>query len=137
MKSKYAALYFLAGAILGILLVYRPSNQFSPNYRVLVTANHIAYVQGYTKVYEDPETDYSIYVDADYQGQKIAVGATVHFCGTTGEVQTVTAYYIDIAVADTEKILPGVSGSTVTYNNIPIAFVSGWNGEGAVRAYFY
>lgn len=109
-----------------------------PSRRVIVTAAHLGAPEGYTSVYVDEETDYAVYVAEDYTAEGIHVGDTLSLsCGTDAVVQSVSDKDFTVTVADISKIVPGVSGSTVYLDSTPIGFVSGWDGDGAVRCIFY
>lgn len=105
--------------------------------RTLITAAHLGEIEGYTCVWSDPDTDYAIYVAEDYIATSLKVGDKVSLAHTTGKVDTVSNEEFSVVVDDIAKIVPGVSGTPVCLEDVPVGFISGWNGSGALRCIFY
>lgn len=105
--------------------------------RTLITAAHLGEIEGYLLVYVDEATDFAVYVQQDYTATGVSVGDAVSMVGTSATVISVDAAEFAVEVENISKIVPGVSGKPVYLNDTPIGFISGWNGEGAVRCIFY
>lgn len=130
-----AALILVVTALVANLL-YSGQEQDPSAYRVIVTAAHLGRLAGYTKVYEDTETDYAVHVKNTYYSGRAAVGDRVEFAGTYGTVASVLAKEFRVEVSDISKVVPGVSGTPVYNKRDPIGYVSGWS-DGQIRCIFY
>ena len=109
----------------------------STTQRVVVSAAHLESIDGYTQVYSDSETDYAVYVNDDYRATTLSIGDKVTLADTTGIVVSVYAKEFAVDVDNISKIVPGVSGDPVYCRSNSVGFISGWNGEGALRCIFY
>ena len=105
--------------------------------RTLVTAAHLGDIDGYECVFVDEETDYAIYVQENYIANGLSVGDVVSLAGTTGTVGSVSEAEFSVVVDNVSKIVPGVSGEPVCFDSTPVGFISGWDGQGAIRCIFY
>ena len=114
-----------------------PIEPFEASSRVLVSADHLGEIPGYTKVYSEEATDTAIYIRDDYSATAPPVGAILGFNGHQGTLVSSTAREFIMAPDELIHIYPGVSGSPVYYQDTPIGFISGWNGDGNVRCIFY
>lgn len=103
----------------------------------MVTAAHLGEIEGYTCVWIDPDTDYAIYVVNDYAASSLKEGDSVTLVQTTGTVTSVLEKEFTVVVDNVAKIVPGVSGEPVYLDGVPVGFISGWNGSGALRCIFY
>lgn len=108
-----------------------------PVTKCLVTAAHLGEIEGYTCVYSDGQKDYALYIKDNYVASTAVVGDIVSLADTTGKIISVTNEEFVVDVDNISKIVPGVSGSPVTRQNVPIGFISGWNGKGGLRCIFY
>lgn len=111
--------------------------KFEATSRVLVTAAHLGDIDGYTCVYSDADTDVGIYLKDGYIANAPLVGERVQYLGSFGYVREVHNGEIAVECDDTQYIVPGVSGSPVYYEGVPIGFISGWNGHGLLRVVLY
>lgn len=136
-KRVSRALLLLALALLVGCSRTVPLPETSDCSRTLVTAAHLGEIVGYTRVYVDESTDFAVYVKNDYVATWLSVGEKVTMAGTEGTVLSVSAKEFSVDVANISKIVPGVSGSPVCLENVPIGFVSGWDGTGKLRCIFY
>lgn len=105
--------------------------------RVLITADHLGDISGYTKVYSDSSSDYGVYIKDDYKANTCREGDTVRLADTEGTVVSSKAKEFSVKVENISKIVPGVSGSPVYNGGKAIGFISGWDGTGALRCIYY
>lgn len=106
--------------------------------RVLVTAAHLGDIDGYTCIYSDEESDVGVYIVDGYTAVAPPVGSKVIYKnGRVGEIVTVSASEFTMKPQALDDILPGVSGTPIYYREVPIGFISGWDGTGNVRCIFY
>lgn len=105
--------------------------------RVLVTADHLGDISGYTKVYSDTSSDYGVYIKDDYKSNACKEGDHVRFAGTRGQVASSKNTEFTVKVENISKIVPGVSGSPVYKGGKAVGFISGWNGDGLLRCIYY
>lgn len=124
--------------ILAIILLCAVVHTYQPyTGRVMVTADHLGNIPGYTKVYSDPKTDYGVYVKDSYVATGCACGDVVGLVDTIGTVESTKDREFSVKVENISKIVPGVSGSPVYHNGRPIGFISGWDGTGLLRCIYY
>ena len=88
-------------------------------------------------MFVDEETDYALYVQENYIASGLSVGDVVSLAGTTGTVGSVSEAEFSVVVDNVSKIVPGVSGEPVCFDSTPVGFISGWDGQGAIRCIFY
>lgn len=119
------------------LFVFKQKPSIPVSSRTLVTAAHLGDIDGYECVFVDKDTDYAIYVQENYIAHGLSVGDVVSLVGTTGTVDSVSEAEFSVVVDNVSKIVPGVSGEPVYSNSVPVGFISGWNGQGAIRCIFY
>ncbi len=124
-------------AALTLLVCNRVLTHFEPSSRVLVTAAHIGEIGGYTCIYSDSESDVGIYLKDGYKASAPPVGAEVTFLDSKGWIRETSDGEFAVEPINREKIVPGVSGTVVYYKEVPIGFISGWNGRGFVRCIFF
>ena len=141
MRERYNALagffFLIAVCTLGATIIHATSiGKFDASSRVLVTAAHLKEVEGYTCVYADEESDVGIYVKDNYVANAPPEGARVSYLNSYGTVYSVSDGEFSVTPDNNEVIIPGVSGSLVYYQNVPIGFISGWDGTGHVRCIF-
>lgn len=123
---------------LGFTLLSTPNESTTPvSSRTLVTAAHLGDIEGYECVFVDEETDYAIYVQENYIADGLSLGDVVSLVGTTGTVDSISDTEFSVVVDNVSKIVPGVSGEPVYLDSKPVGFISGWNGQGAIRCIFY
>lgn len=94
-------------------------------------------IPGYVNVYSNAETDVGIYIDENYKATAPALGSKVTYLNSYGTVAEVYDSYFLVSPNDIEVVVPGVSGSIVYYEDTPIGFISGWNGNLLVRCVFF
>lgn len=122
--------------ICGMLTTENPS-PFPATSRTLVTAAHLGEITGYQRVYVDESTDYAIHVRKEYAVGTLNVGTKVTLAETVGTVVSVSPQEFSVSIENVSKIVPGVSGTPVFLDTVPIGFISGWDGVGALRCIFY
>lgn len=130
-------MFVLAFAALFVSVFVEEVPELDASSRTLTTAAHLGEIEGYLRVYVDEATDFAVYVQQDYRATGVVVGDVVSLVGTSATVISVDAAEFAIDVENISKIVPGVSGKPVYLNGTPIGFISGWNGDGAVRCIFY
>lgn len=123
-------------AVVFASLFIPPASSVEPS-RVYITAAHIEDPEGYTRIYEDLDTDYAVFIKEDAVSHTLQVGDHVKVLGERCKVLRVSDFEFSVDPPDVSKIVPGTSGATVTHNEIPIGFLSGWDGAGALRCIFY
>lgn len=136
------AKYFLLGAFglfcFALIVAYsQPQTTSIPPSRILITAAHLGEVEGYQCIYADEISDYAVHIKTEYSVEGIEVGGRVDLVGTTGIIVRVSSTEFFVTVENISKIVPGVSGEPVYQGSIPIGFISGWDGNGALRCIFY
>lgn len=119
------------------LFAFKQKPSIPVSSRTLVTAAHLGDIDGYECVFVDEETDYAIYVQENYIANGLSVGDVVSLAGTTGTVGSVSEAEFSVVVDNVSKIVPGVSGEPVCLDSTPVGFISGWDGQGAIRCIFY
>lgn len=126
----------VAGFLLTLCTLKRESS-IPVSSRTLVTAAHLGEIEGYECVFVDEDTDYAVYIQKNYIANGLSVGDVVSLVGTTGTVGSVSGAEFSVVVDNVSKIVPGVSGEPVYFDSVPVGFISGWNGKGAIRCIFY
>lgn len=114
-----------------------PVNTYVPSSRVVISADHIEYMKGYTKVWSDADTDYSVWVINDYHAVAPPNGSELYFNEKRGTLISATDMTFVMKPDNVLDIYPGVSGTPILYESTPIGFISGWNGDGNVLCIFY
>lgn len=118
---------------------YTPDSEaYTVSSRVLTTAAHLGELDGYELVYVDEEADYAVHVKKDYVASQLSVGDEVQYLDKYSATVSETHGQDFIIQPDVrETILPGTSGEVVSYNGIPVGYISGWDGQGGVRCIYF
>ena len=92
---------------------------------IYVTAAHINHnsFEGYTRIYYDTDLDRAVYIKDDYTPKlDIPLGSTLYMGDTPA---TLMEMFTDGFIIQIEPLVEhGMSGSRVTYEGIPIGYVS-------------
>lgn len=138
-RPKWQALFCLITMFILIcsVLITKSPEPFPATSRTLVTAAHLGEIPGYVCVYVDESADYAVHVQEEYAVGALNVGTEVILAETVGTVVSVSPQEFSVSVKNVSKIVPGVSGTPVCVGTVPIGFISGWDGSGALRCIFY
>lgn len=138
LRNLAAMLIVGALAVIGTLAVMKHVQvPYTASSRVLITAAHLDDIAGYTRVFTDEDNDYSVFVQDDYRATRLPSGVEVTYLNSRGVIEECSATMFFVRPSNINAIVPGVSGSPVYYRDIPIGFISGWDGSGRVRCIFY
>lgn len=141
MKAATKFIFLLACGVVALFITlagWRILNKplFQPSSRVLVTAAHLPPVKGMVEIYRDEDADVAIFVDEEYQATCPPINGKVTYLNSWGTIKEYRGSECSVVPSRTEVIVPGVSGSPVYYEGVPIGFISGWDGEGRIRVVF-
>lgn len=116
-----------------------PAVDFKADSIVLETAAHIPQEQleGYDLVWSDAETDRAVYIKRDYTPTvNIQVGCECLLNDMTVTVTDIDEQGVYLSLGD-NLAMHGISGSPITYQGVPFAFVSRATSVSDIYAVFY